>query len=431
MTMKKLIALSLLAVMLFTLTACTSGTQTAAPQTTATPVTGFSPLLDTKAELSLNVVGEYGNFEALEQVIQDFQKYYPNVSITYEQITDFNAGLPIRFASGESIDLFYLNTMNFQTAFQGAISEYAVDLNTIQGMDLSALSDKVLEAGQADGKQILLPMYDQTYGLIANVTLLKKYGLSVPTTHDELIAACDKLLAEGITPLYGAQVLRRSLFESDCVYHLTHAENCDELCEAMNRGVLDASIVEDALAAYQDMEAKGYFNAEADTLKDSYNAAILRFFEGDIPFLVGTSDTISGCRKREAKSEAFTASPFEYTYFLPSMVENDEPKLLLVSMFFGVYDKSEHQDYANEFIRFMATRDELVTMATVKGMPSAIENTGDSRFTYVESLTDAQKLYAVDAPCGVNALSALNGALTKLSEGSVEAIQAEYTERLK
>ena len=102
-----------------------------------------------------------------------------------------------------------------------------------------------------------------------------------------------------------------------------------------------------------------------------------------------------------------------------------------MNMFFGVYNRSEHQDYANEFIRFMATEAELKTMATVKGMPSSTETTGDGRFTYVEALAADRKVYSMDVPCGVNALSALNTALLKITEQDANAIIAEYADRLK
>ena len=62
--MKRFFALLLSVTLLLALTSC--GSQTASPsaQPTATE-TAFTPLLDANAELSLNIVGDYGNFEAL------------------------------------------------------------------------------------------------------------------------------------------------------------------------------------------------------------------------------------------------------------------------------------------------------------------------------------------------------------------------------
>ena len=39
----------------------------------------FTPKLDTEKKIVLNTSGFFGNFEALDQVTNDFNKYYPNV----------------------------------------------------------------------------------------------------------------------------------------------------------------------------------------------------------------------------------------------------------------------------------------------------------------------------------------------------------------
>ena len=47
---------------------------------------GFTPKLDTKAQEQLDIVGYFGNFEALDQVVADFNKTYPNVTVNYQQV---------------------------------------------------------------------------------------------------------------------------------------------------------------------------------------------------------------------------------------------------------------------------------------------------------------------------------------------------------
>lgn len=48
---------------------------------------GFEPKLDTEKEVTLEIAGFMGNFEALDQVVNNFNEIYPNVTITYEQNT--------------------------------------------------------------------------------------------------------------------------------------------------------------------------------------------------------------------------------------------------------------------------------------------------------------------------------------------------------
>ncbi len=45
---------------------------------------GFTPRLDKDISVNLDVSGFFGNFEALDQVVNDFNEYYPNITVSYE-----------------------------------------------------------------------------------------------------------------------------------------------------------------------------------------------------------------------------------------------------------------------------------------------------------------------------------------------------------
>ena len=47
----------------------------------------FTPSLDTQKEVSLDIAGFLANFEALDQVVNNFNNIYPNVTITYTENT--------------------------------------------------------------------------------------------------------------------------------------------------------------------------------------------------------------------------------------------------------------------------------------------------------------------------------------------------------
>ncbi|MDR9824131.1 hypothetical protein RCJ22_00755, partial [Vibrio sp. FNV 38] len=50
----------------------------------------FQPRLDTESECTITVVGSYSNFEALEAEFDRFNKYYPNVKLTFTKVDDYN-----------------------------------------------------------------------------------------------------------------------------------------------------------------------------------------------------------------------------------------------------------------------------------------------------------------------------------------------------
>ena len=93
---------------------------------------------------------------------------------------------------------------------------------------------------------------------------------------------------------------------------------------------------------------------------------ILRFFEGDVPMMICTGDTVSGTRKRESQSEAFTNAPFNYS-FAPIPLSDDGGYFIdSPSIQFSVNKNCENLDMTNEFMRFLITNEELNAMASVK-----------------------------------------------------------------
>jgi multiple sugar transport system substrate-binding protein len=107
-----------------------------------------------------------------------------------------------------------------------------------------------------------------------------------------------------------------------------------------------------------------------DEIEDNYDAVILRFFEGDIPMMTCSGDTVSGTKKRESRSEAFIANPFTYTFVPVPMSDEGVCFLDMPNLQFSVNKDSGNLDMANEFMRFLITTQELNNMAQNKGLLS-------------------------------------------------------------
>ena len=105
---------------------------------------------------------------------------------------------------------------------------------------------------------------------------------------------------------------------------------------------------------------------ECDKIGDNYNKVILRFFEGDVPMMICTADTVSGTKKREAQSEAFTKAPFKYS-FVPIPVTDEGGYFIdSPSVEFSVNKDCDDLDMTNEFMRFLISNEELNTLASIK-----------------------------------------------------------------
>jgi len=88
--------------------------------------------------------------------------------------------------------------------------------------------------------------------------------------------------------------------------------------------------------------------------------------KGDVPMMICNADTVSGTKKRESQSEAFTNAPFNYTYSPVPLSDEGGYFIDSPSVQFSVNKDCNDLDMTNEFMRFLISNTELNEMASVK-----------------------------------------------------------------
>ena len=141
---------------------------------------------------------------------------------------------------------------------------------------------------------------------------------------------------------------------------------------------------EEEFARLFELMDSGYIDHEVNIrVEDIYEKAISFFFEGKTPFFAVTTETVSGMKKRETKSEAFMANPFEYE-FVSLPIVNETPALSIDGVQgLALVSGAKNEEWAKEFMRFVCTRTELERMADVKGMPKRHRGKQRGRTFYV------------------------------------------------
>ena len=86
--------------------------------------------------------------------------------------------------------------------------------------------------------------------------------------------------------------------------------------------------------------------------------------------MICTADTVSGTKKRESQSEAFTSSPFNYTFAPVPMTDEGGYFIDSPSIQFSVNKDCSDLDMTNEFMRFLIDTEELNNMASIKRLVS-------------------------------------------------------------
>ncbi len=362
--MKKLLSIFLVICAAVSLAACSGKPK---EETAA----GFKPALDTNTSCSITVVGSYDNFEALEAEFDRFNEIYPNVRLSYLKLDDYNNMLGTVLESSDKPNIFFSYTWMIGNEKYDPVFAHTEDLSDpALGLDLSCIRPGLINR-DTDGRVWMVPVFSRTYGMLVNNDLFKKEGFSVPTTWAELMSVCEGFRSKGYaSPMMGYSLKSSSCFMNTVAYPLfiaSLAENPEALALANELDPAAGEYMRPALEAVERLIRNGCIDLDAcDKIEDNYTQVILRFFEGDVPMMICTGDTVSGTKKRESQSEAFTKAPFNYTFSPIPMTDDGVYFIDSPSIEFSVNKNCDDLAMTNEFMRFLITSKELSEMASVK-----------------------------------------------------------------
>ena len=368
--MRKLLCIILIICTLVSLTACGSK-----PEEEQTPEAGFKPALDTNTSCEITVVGSYDNFEALEAEFDKFNEIYPNVQLSYVKLDDYNNVLGTTLGSNDKPNIFFSYTwMTGNEKYENVVAHMEDLSDPSLGLNLECIRPGLVNHDK-DGRVMLVPVFSRTYGMLVNDDLFEKEGLSVPTTLTELMDVCKKFSSKGYTsPMMGYSAKSSGCFMNTVAYPMFITALADDPHALALANKLDPAAGEymrPALEGVEKLVQNGCIDiAECDKIEDNYAQVILRFFEGDVPMMICTADTVSGTKKRESQSEAFTSSPFNYTFAPVPMTDEGGYFIDSPSIQFSVNKDCSDLDMTNEFMRFLIDTEELNNMASIKRLVS-------------------------------------------------------------
>ena len=367
--MKKTMCMFWAVLMLLSLAACGSKKQE------ATTAEGFTPALDTSSGGHIDIVGGYDNFEALEAEFDRFNDYYPNVELVYTKVDDYNNMIGTVLNGNDAPDIYANYSWMYGREQYKASIAHAEDLtDPALGLDLDCIRSNII-LNTDDGTLPMVPVFSNTYGMLVNNSLFEKEGLSVPATYQELVTVCEAFREKGYeNPMMGfSQKETTSLFTLTVYPYFcgTVAHDAEAVKKLNALDVSAGEYMRPALEKLVQFLNDGCVDLDACAeIENNYDAVILRFFEGDVPMMLCSGDTVSGTKKRESRSEAFIANPFTYTFAPVPMSDEGANFLDMPNLQFSVNKDSANLEMTNEFMRFLITPQELNEMAQNKGLIS-------------------------------------------------------------
>ncbi len=295
---------------------------TAAGCTNTAKESSFSPKLDTGSDTALTVYGSYSNFEALESEFERFNEYYPNVNLSYVYLDGYNDAIANSLLSSEAPDIYCTFYWMWGNPDCEDIYESAADLAAPEtGIDFSCIRPGIIRKTD-NGEILMAPVLATSFGMLVNIDLFKKEGLEVPKTWDEFISASAKFKEAGYTsPVMGYISSESGSLEYNFAYPSLCSAAVSDPAMRDSFNDLDPSageLMRPSLEKMKELADSGNVDIEKciNEIEDNYNAAIMRFYKGDVPMLICSGDTASGTKKGKVSRKASPHPPSNTGFIL-------------------------------------------------------------------------------------------------------------------
>lgn len=319
----------------------------------------------------------------MENAINAFCGIYPNVSIEYEYLQDYNTTLLKRLQSNINIDLFITNNIQTNSPF----AEYALNLKTQHdAIDFSAsypgfIRNFTISKNNRD-ELYAVPLSGEIRGMYVNTTLLSSLGLTIPKNYAELTHCCSVLTQAGYIPLQG----NPSTFAQTLMYPyvcniIANAPDYKTIYAKVNKCEPDVSaLFREPMRRLYELVVNNYYNYKfietssnlfTDATEDT---AALNFLNitadadgkytkhddiGTVAFMPG----IMSMQNMINKTKADYHSAIEYTFILSPIGDNGGYAYLSPSNGIAVNRNSNNVQWAIEFINFLLSDSENKTYA--------------------------------------------------------------------
>ena len=203
--MKKIFGAVLAGVMLMSMTACGGGAQTdTSSQAPPADTTKQTPAAQTKQDVTISYMASQDWVMDAEMKLGEKFTEETGIKVDYQIIPSDQYGnlLLTKLNAGEGPDIFGNQSGSFDIQSQLNVEKTALDLSDeVWASTVDPLAAKELSV---NGKLYGQPTADvsSVWAIAYNKKIFENLNLEIPTSYDEFKAVCEKIKAEGITPIY-------------------------------------------------------------------------------------------------------------------------------------------------------------------------------------------------------------------------------------
>jgi len=351
--------------------------------------------------VTLTLVGQTPSFKPMEDVIAAFSRLYPNCTIEYEYLQDYDESLLTRLQNNDSVDLFMTNNITADSPRR----PYALEL--LGQSDRLSLADTyeglrrnfTFSENGADALYAV-PTGGEVRGLYVNTTLLSSLGLAVPENYAGLLDCCAALKAAGYIPLQGNPGTFGQMLMYPYVCSLiANADDRQAIYDRVNR--CDAGVSElfrAPMSRLYELVADGYYNYKYventyQAFTDGQNETAARSFlnivdangtavkkddVGQVAFMPGTMSFKSELDQMRGDYH----SAIDYRFILAPVGDAGGYAYLSPATGIAVNRGSANTAWALEFLNYFFSRDVNRGFAAAQNI---IPNTADALRTITDT----------------------------------------------
>ncbi len=233
--------------------------------------------------------------------------------------------------------------------------------------------------------------------MIVNEELFSKNHLKIPKTYQDLISVCNSFRDLG----YDSPVMsyKGSIFSLYFPHFMGNIAKDKDGVKALNDMDENAGEkIRSSLELASDFLSYEFIDKEKcieEIAKDNTDSICYRFYEGDVPIIFTEVNRLSGSNKREAKSEAYQAHSFPYSFQPIPTLDNGGYYYNTLTLSFAVNKESKNLKMTNEFMRFLIRSESLNGMSAKKRQISPAKVLGNDKLfnSFKDVLNNNQVVY--------------------------------------
>jgi len=292
--------------------------------------------------------------KVLQDIAQKFVQENPNIKVNFSAPgSKYEEILKVKMTSNDMPDVFA--THGWAKRRYGP---FLADLRDQPWVSRLSPTIKDIVTDQS-GKVYVLPIDQDKRGFVYNIDILNQYGISVPTTYDEFLAACQTIKEkshEQVIPIHlgGADIGPIAQFFNtfSTPQLISPSQNYRA---ALLDGTFDWSNYTPLAEKLLQLQQLGYLNR--DVLSTTYTDSVKAFAEGKAAFAWYATGEITDARKINPNLRGGLMPT-------PSIVKGDVPTFAVGErLTWGVWKDSPHLEAAKKFVTFYARPENIARVA--------------------------------------------------------------------